>query len=243
MLRTMRSFSVGAAVMCSSFFSTTAMSATLPLVFEYEVFQSAFTDVPVGTIIRAELNLSTVPSQTTPPYDTGAVGEDQLGGSANSRFDDLATLNISFLGRDIDAAMGSILTFNGFSTQDTIKVTFSNSSQTEITAADNNDLEFAHPSFGSRVLQGINMEFNGPTTLLDNQYVDDALDILANDPFAWTGVAGVGPTTKAPRRLQFAFGTPGLPEINATLVPVPAAVWLLGSGLIGLVGIRRRQSV
>lgn len=30
---------------------------------------------------------------------------------------------------------------------------------------------------------------------------------------------------------------------NPTVVPVPAAVWLLGSGLIGLVGIARRQKV
>ena len=28
-------------------------------------------------------------------------------------------------------------------------------------------------------------------------------------------------------------------QINATAVPIPAAVWLLGSGLIGLIGIRR----
>jgi hypothetical protein len=31
-------------------------------------------------------------------------------------------------------------------------------------------------------------------------------------------------------------------EINPAPVPVPAAVWLLGSGLIGLIGIRRRNS-
>lgn len=31
-------------------------------------------------------------------------------------------------------------------------------------------------------------------------------------------------------------------EYNATVVPVPAAVWLFGSGLLGLVGIARRKS-
>jgi len=31
-------------------------------------------------------------------------------------------------------------------------------------------------------------------------------------------------------------------EITGNPVPVPAAVWLLGSGLLGLVGLRRRQS-
>ena len=28
---------------------------------------------------------------------------------------------------------------------------------------------------------------------------------------------------------------------TATVVPVPAAVWLLGSGLLGLVGVARRK--
>lgn len=32
----------------------------------------------------------------------------------------------------------------------------------------------------------------------------------------------------------------GIAEVNA--VPIPAAVWLLGSGLLGLIGIRRRRS-
>jgi hypothetical protein len=31
-----------------------------------------------------------------------------------------------------------------------------------------------------------------------------------------------------------------LTNINASPVPIPAAAWLLGSGLIGLVGLRRR---
>ena len=29
--------------------------------------------------------------------------------------------------------------------------------------------------------------------------------------------------------------------INSTVVPVPAAVWLFGSGLLGLVGVARRR--
>ena len=30
--------------------------------------------------------------------------------------------------------------------------------------------------------------------------------------------------------------------INTSVVPVPAAVWLFGSGLIGLVGVARRRA-
>ena len=38
------------------------------------------------------------------------------------------------------------------------------------------------------------------------------------------------------------FGTWGTGSFTETLVPVPAAVWLLGSGLLGLVGIARRKA-
>ena len=31
-------------------------------------------------------------------------------------------------------------------------------------------------------------------------------------------------------------------RINGTIVPIPAAIWLFGSGLIGLIGIARRQT-
>jgi hypothetical protein len=34
---------------------------------------------------------------------------------------------------------------------------------------------------------------------------------------------------------------PGLDTINYSVVPIPAAAWLFGSGLIGLVGMQRRQ--
>ncbi|WP_425389242.1 VPLPA-CTERM sorting domain-containing protein [Desulfobulbus elongatus] len=33
---------------------------------------------------------------------------------------------------------------------------------------------------------------------------------------------------------------PGIPESAASPVPVPAAAWLLGCGLMGLVGLRRK---
>jgi hypothetical protein len=36
----------------------------------------------------------------------------------------------------------------------------------------------------------------------------------------------------------FVAGTPVLP---VTPTPIPAAAWLLGSGLLGLVGMRRKQ--
>ena len=38
------------------------------------------------------------------------------------------------------------------------------------------------------------------------------------------------------------FGTWEAGSYTATVIPVPAAVWLLGSGLLGLVGIARRKA-
>jgi hypothetical protein len=39
---------------------------------------------------------------------------------------------------------------------------------------------------------------------------------------------------------KFAGGSVGL-VVNPTAIPVPAAIWLFGSGLLGLVGIARRK--
>ncbi|MGI9343258.1 MAG: hypothetical protein ACR2QV_10420, partial [Gammaproteobacteria bacterium] len=93
-------------------FSSHALAA--PVVFTYEVFQSAFTDVAVGTQITVSLDFSPgVPADTSPPYDSGAPGEDQLGGSGNSQFEDLATMTITFDdGRIINATDGQVTTGN-----------------------------------------------------------------------------------------------------------------------------------
>jgi hypothetical protein len=97
-----------------------------------------------------------------------------------------------------------------------------------------------------------------PTTLLSGSfdsfsYTDD-VDGLGTDIFF-----GQGPDTKACAlicELGLADGTPfyfsgvTIESVNETVistdfvntvVPVPAAVWLFGSGLIGLIGIARRK--
>lgn len=216
-------------------FSSNAIAA--PIVFNYQVFQSGFNDVAVGTQITVELDFSPgLPAETAPPYDSGAPGEDQLTGSNNSQFDDLATLTVTFDdGRVINATDGQVVVGN-FSF-DQFRVVHDAS---ELAAGAPGDLEFDSINTGTRTLQGINMEFRGPNSLLSDQFISSALASLTADPFAWDGVVGSGPTTQAPRRLQFNFGSPGFPEINATLVPVPAAAWLFGSA-IGLLGWMRRR--
>jgi hypothetical protein len=224
-----------------------AHAVSLPVTYQYEVFQSASSDLPVGTIITLELDFAGgLPAETAPPYDSQQVGEDQLASTVNSRFDDLATATITFSnsGRTINGTLGAVLTFNGsVSAGDTFRVSFTDDGEDGLSAGNAGDLEFFVDSQATdRTVIGVTAEFKGPNTLLSTQYIGDALDTIDADPFAWTGVVGSGETTQAPRRLQFVFGPPGSPEINATLVPVPAAVWLFGSAL-GLLGwIRRRAA-
>ena len=82
---------------------------------------------------------------------------------------------------------------------------------------------------------------------------NDSLDLGENPRFiiaadSGSGYVGgdainyiVGPL---PNATFVSFGTdePQLAAVDLTAVPVPAAVWLFGSGLLGLVGVARRKS-
>jgi len=84
--------------------------------------------------------------------------------------------------------------------------------------------------------------------LADYRFADNAQDYII-DEWTWVSLAMLGPVVGLEFDLsssdvgQWGMNTPAyfaMDDMNA--VPVPAAVWLLGSGLIGLVGLRRRQS-
>ncbi len=94
---------------------------------------------------------------------------------------------------------------------------------------------------------------------LDNDDSTDLQSIATSDPYNYLAVhVGGGEllfrfydTFNGPFKIQKTDGTGGGlsnyrsylgPEIHApTATPVPAAVWLFGSGLVGLIGIRRKS--
>ena len=70
----------------------------------------------------------------------------------------------------------------------------------------------------------------------------ETIAINADGSFAWFGPLDIEGDFTEGDTLYGSYGFNGpITEITASPVPVPAAVWLLGSGLLGLIGIRRRK--
>ena len=81
--------------------------------------------------------------------------------------------------------------------------------------------------------------------------------LFPNDPVNWTSYSwttNLGPDVSGGATLQLKVACGAVPGCNASVdfdnitmttdvsaVPVPAAVWLFGSGLVGLVGVARRK--
>ena len=58
--------------------------------------------------------------------------------------------------------------------------------------------------------------------------------VLTNDPNGFAATVDLGAAGIAVNDLSS--------QTDATTTPIPAAAWLLGSGLMGLFGVRRRQA-
>ena len=78
--------------------------------------------------------------------------------------------------------------------------------------------------------------WNGAETI---HLYDESWDTMPYTYFSYTGVATGSLTT-----IEFGFQyNPlgfGLDDVSVTAAPIPGAIWLLGSGLIGLIGMRRK---
>ncbi|MDX2487444.1 MAG: VPLPA-CTERM sorting domain-containing protein [Gammaproteobacteria bacterium] len=59
--------------------------------------------------------------------------------------------------------------------------------------------------------------------------------------YTWTTTLDVGQIDVGLRNSQSAVYSIAYDNFTITAVPVPAAIWLFGSGLIGLIGIARRK--
>jgi len=68
------------------------------------------------------------------------------------------------------------------------------------------------------------------------------LAISTDNGLSWSGDISTSPAGTNALNVTFSDGTVLSVDINvATVVPAPAAVWLFGSGLLGLVGVSRSR--
>jgi hypothetical protein len=92
---------------------------------------------------------------------------------------------------------------------------------------------------GSAELQAVFLIVESSNDLLTSQNATDAANALVNNLAGWD--------VRTDRQIRLSFIDPNAPNVpievdyQLTAVPVPPAVWLFGSGLLGLVGIARRK--
>lgn len=85
--------------------------------------------------------------------------------------------------------------------------------------------------------------------LADYRFADNNQDYIV-DEWSWVDLSGLGAVVGLEFSLSssdggsdYGMNIPGYFAMdNLTTVPVPGAVWLLGGGLLGLIGLRRRQT-
>jgi hypothetical protein len=87
-------------------------------------------------------------------------------------------------------------------------------------------------------------DFDDICQFMDTNFCPDTIEIIAG----LSVEAGGNATVKADESVYLAVTSPhislnGYQYLGPTAVPVPPAVWLFGSGLLGLIGVARRKRV
>lgn len=100
------------------------------------------------------------------------------------------------------------------------------------------------------IIKGIGDDGNYTGTvdfyLADFRFDDNSMDYIVND-WTWVDLSGLGDVVGLEFSIDssdagaYGINTPAYFAMDSmNVVPLPAAVWLLGGGLVGLVGIRRK---
>jgi len=153
-------------------------------------------------------------------------------------FVDIATNNATAPNSDLSSTLkSSFNTINPYYAGLTLK-----SGTTGTVIADNSNLSSFMGQFGSNALGtygGYTQSNSGNASLLfTGAPLSMTLWQFANNSALTAAVAGT-------RVLDLTTNADGSTTINAgtvTTTPIPAAAWLLGSGLMGLVGLRRKRN-
>jgi hypothetical protein len=81
------------------------------------------------------------------------------------------------------------------------------------------------------------------TSLASGDYTVSVMqyDNFANGPTLADGFGGTGAVNFDGRTSFWAVDIDGVDDASVSSVPVPAAVWLFGTGLLGLIGMRKKS--
>ena len=85
---------------------------------------------------------------------------------------------------------------------------------------------------------------NGAFQLFAGTASSSNMNVITTDDwmtFTWRTTLDMGSIDVGLRNRDSAIYSIAFDDYSVTLVPVPAAVWLFGSGLIGLIGVARRK--
>lgn len=85
---------------------------------------------------------------------------------------------------------------------------------------------------------------DGAFSLFADSVFSPNMDVITTDDwmtFTWTTTLDAGFLDVGLRTTDLAIYSIAFDNFTITAVPVPAAIWLFGSGLIGLVGVARRK--